>query len=86
MRIQSRNRAMLIAIVGGYLIYLAYELLQNLLNGDTGMSKAVFILFITFFTIAGIGLLFYAWKVYQRGKKEDAENKETCDSDDSIKN
>ena len=33
MKIQNRNRAMLLAVVGGYVIYLAYEIMRDELAG-----------------------------------------------------
>ena len=33
MKLQNRNRAMLLAVVGGYVMYLAYEIMRNGLEG-----------------------------------------------------
>ena len=68
----NRNRALLMAVVGGYVLYLAYDLLKNLIDGNRGtMSVPVFILSITFFTVAGVALLIYAWKVWKGPRDED---------------
>ena len=51
------------AVAGGYILYLAYELLKNLIdNVPTTMPRAVQILAIVFFAGAGAALLVLAWK------------------------
>ena len=62
-------------IVGGYLIYMAYELLKNLIdNVPTTMPRFVQILFIVLFTGIGIALLVYAWKVWKKGREDQDQN------------
>ena len=56
---------------GGYLIYLAYELLQNLINNvATTMPRFVQILAIVAFTGIGITLLVAAWKIWKKGRED----------------
>ena len=72
---QSTGRASLLGIAGGYLIYMAYELLRNLIdNVPTTMPRFVQILFIALFTGIGIVLLVYAWKVWKKGKEDQDQN------------
>ena len=72
---QSTGRASMLAIVGGYLVYMAYELLKNLIdNVPTTMPRWVAILAITGFTGIGIALLAYAWKSWKQGKEDQDKN------------
>lgn len=72
---QSTGRASLLGIVGGYLIYMAYELLKNLIdNVPTTMPRFVQILFIILFAGIGIALLVYAWKVWKKGREDQDKN------------
>lgn len=72
---QSTGRASIFAVVGGYLIYMAYELLKNLIDDiPTTMSRFVQILFIVLFTGIGITLIVFAWKVWKKGKEDQDKN------------
>ena len=86
----NAGRASIFAVAGGYLIYLAYEMLQNLLNDvPTTMPQALLILFIGLFTVIGIGLLVLAWKVWRQGRLDpdrnpvELEAQETGDGENS---
>lgn len=69
---RNTNRALLMAAVGGYVLYLAYELLRNLLEGKTGaMSVPVMILAIVFFVGAGGAVLIYAWRIHREPADQD---------------
>ena len=71
----NTGRSSIFAIVGGYLIYMAYELLKNLIdNVPTTMPRFVQILFIVLFTGIGIALLVFAWKVWKKGKEDPDKN------------
>lgn len=71
----NAGRSSIMAVAGGYLLYLAYQLLKSRIDNEpTTMSLAVSIIFIVLFTGIGIFLLFYAWKLWKQGregKKED---------------
>ena len=72
---QSTGRASIFAVVGGYLIYMAYELLKNLIDDiPTTMSRFVQILFIVLFTGIGITLIIFAWRVWKKGKEDQDKN------------
>lgn len=82
----NRNRSMLMGVVGGYLLYLSYELLKGLIdNVPTDMPRAVSIISIAFFTIAGIGLLVFAWKLWKKPADEQpvviGEEENDCSSE-----
>ena len=76
MKIQNRNRAMLLAVVGGYVIYLAYEIMRDELAGKSTMAMWVCILFTVLMGAAGIAVLLLAWKIYRTKDPEEPENPE----------
>ncbi len=62
-------------IAGGYLIYLAYELLKSLLdNIPTTMPRWVAILAITGFTGIGIVLVVQAFRIWKKGREDNDQN------------
>ncbi len=71
----------LLGVVGGYILYLAYQLFEKYRAGTKEMPDAVFIAAIIFFTIAGIGTLIFAWKTWRKATKEDRANGEKDSSD-----
>ena len=72
---QSTNRSLLYGLVGGYLLYLAYELLQNRIkNVPSTMAPWLAIVFIILFTGIGITLLVYAWKIWKQGREDQDQN------------
>jgi len=63
------------AIAGGYVLYLAYELLKSLIdNESTTMPRVVLILAIIFFAAAGVSLLVFAWKIWKKGREDQDQN------------
>ena len=71
----STGRASLFAVAGGYVIYLAYELLKNLIdNVPTTMPRWLQILAIILFAGAGGALLVFAWRVWKKGREDQDEN------------
>lgn len=71
----NTNRSMLYGIVGGYLIYLAYELGKNLVNNvPTTMPRWLHILAVVFFAGIGVTLLVFAWKMWKKGREDKDEN------------
>ena len=69
---QNAGRAMIPAVAGGYVLYIAYDLLKNLTNGNTGsMPLWVFYVAIPFFAVAGGLCLWRAWKVWKGPPEED---------------
>ena len=69
------GRSSIFAVVGGYLIYMAYELLKSLIDKEpTTMAPFVQILFIVLFTGIGIVLLVFAWKLWKKGREDQDQN------------
>ena len=71
----AKNRSYLMGVVGGYLLYLAYQMFEER-NSESSMSMAVRILFMVFFIIAGIGLMVYAWRIWKIADKAERAKKE----------
>ena len=72
---QNTGRSSLMAIAGGYVLYLAYELLKSLIDNErTTMPRVVQILAIIFFAAAGISLLVFAWKIWKKGREDQDQN------------
>ena len=67
----GKTRASLLGIVGGYLLYTAYELYRDWGNPDTTMTTAARIVFIVLFVLAGAALLVYAVRVWKCSGREE---------------
>ena len=73
MKLQNRNRAMLYALVGGYLIYLAYEMIRVELAGESAMPMWLCILCAVLMAAAGVAILVLSWKT-NKAKDEEETN------------
>ena len=76
MRIQNRNRAMLMAVVGAYVIYLAYEIMRDGLAGKSSMAMWVCVLSTVLLGGAGIAVLVLACKIYRTKDPDEEERTE----------
>ena len=72
----EKIHSMLLGLVAGYVLFLAWELFDKYRAGSDEMPGPVFIIAIAVFTLGGLGTIWYAWKVYQKGKKAEAEKEE----------
>ena len=72
-------------IVGGYLIYTAWQLFQGRNDPETTMTIGVMILFMVLFVIAGVGLMVYAVILWKKGMAEDKEEKQVKEEEDGLK-
>ena len=79
MKISGQNRATLLALAGGYMIYLAWDIWHTWQNGGTTMAGWTGILFAVFFLAAGVAVLIFAWKVWRKSRKE--EERKTVETD-----
>ena len=78
----GKNRSYLMGVVGGYLIYLAYQLFQSMGDPEAGMSPAARIIFIALFALSGIGLVIYAFRLWAAANREEKEGKEEKQRED----
>lgn len=78
----NRNETSLILrlVVGGYLMYLAYNLISGQLRGETGMSPLVGYGAGAVIGLFGLGFCIYAWKFYQ--KQRSAQQDEDSSSEE----
>ncbi len=72
----GKNRSYILGVAGGYLVYLAYQLFENRSNPEAGMSPALRILFMSLFTVIGIGLMIYAIRIWKAADREEKDRKE----------
>ena len=81
----EKTRSCLMGIVGGYLIYTAWQLYQGRNDPETTMTIGMMILFMALFVIAGAGLMVYAVILWKKGMAEDREEKQTKEEEDGLK-
>lgn len=74
------GRSSLMALVGGYLLYTAYEIYDGMKTSS--MAPGLSIFFIILFVVAGLGVLVFAWTIWKRGKEgKDQEEKQRTEND-----
>lgn len=86
---RSQAHVSLITIVGGYLLYLVYEIIKGILDG-TGSSSALLLVFAGLFTVCGLllclGGVYALWKGWYKenssGKGETAETADDSGNED----
>ena len=69
----SQTRTTLLVLAGAYLLYLAWEMLNTMRKGETEMQPWLSIVFIVFFTLAGLGVFVLAWRARQQEKEQAAK-------------
>lgn len=79
------THAMLLTLVGGYILYIAYHLLENLLSGANDMSQGAAIAAIAIFAVGGIAVLLYAWKCWKEAKAEGQNAQNGEEESDGVK-
>ena len=73
--------SVLLAAVGGYLLYIAWQLFDKYRNQAGEMPPALNILAVIVMTLGGLGTLYYAWTVYRQARKKEDKNTEENDQD-----
>ena len=77
------TKGTLVALVGGYLVYLGIQMLVDTKSGVSSMSMGLTILFMTLMIIAGITVFAYgAWLFWTGWKKEKNAMKENEEGED----
>ena len=80
----NTGRSSIFAIVGGYLIYMAYEILKNMIDQvPTTMPPAIQITVIVLFTGIGVALLVFAWKIWKKGREDQDKTPVELEEQDS---
>ena len=78
-------RSSLMALVGAYLLYTAYELYEGLMRGST-LPRALHIFFIIFFALGGIAVFVYAYRLWKKSKEgKDQEEDKKAENDQEMK-
>ena len=72
---RPKNRSYLMGVVGGYLLYLAWQLFDDRNNPDSTMAVWLNITFAAFFVIVGIGLMIFAFRIWRIADREEREGK-----------
>ena len=81
----GKTRSSLLGIVGAYLIYIAYELWQDLGNTETTMTTPARIVFMALFVLCGAALLVYAVIVWRRAEDQKEEDEKPPEDENSLK-
>ena len=70
------TRSGIYALVAAFLLFTAYDLFTARNDTETTMTPAVRIIFIAFFTVAGLALIVFAWKTWKQDEKDEEDDKE----------
>lgn len=73
--------ATLLAVIGGYMIYLAYQMVQDTLSGVSEMSMTTTAILAGVMALCGLGVLAYGIRTWRKTKNaaREAEEKHTED-------
>lgn len=84
MQKKQNIHAMLLTLVGGYVLFIAWNLLDRLRAGAEDMPRWTSILFIAVFGLAGLAVLAYAYIVWKKAEKkeDDGEDQERTGAND----
>ena len=62
----EKTHSTLLALVGGYVLFLAYQIWENYRNGAGEMPDYMYIIVIVLLALGGLGAIYYAWMVYRK--------------------
>jgi len=68
--------AMLLALVGGYMLFIAWHLVENVQSGSRDMPLWAAIAAIAVFALAGVGVLVYAFLIWRKAEQEKKNGEE----------
>lgn len=84
MKKNEKTHSALLALVGGYLLFTAWQLFQDWQKGvQDSMPETVRLVVSVLFALAGLAVLGYSWAVWRRSLKQDDSSD---NQDDSVKN
>ena len=78
-------RSTMMALVGAYVLYTAYQLFDSMQKGESEMVPWLSIVFIVFFALAGVAVLYYAYVLWKRGKEGKDEEDPPKENEQSMK-
>lgn len=75
----NSTHATLLAVIGGYLIYMAYQMVRDTLSGVSSMPLTTTVILAGLMGLAGLGIIGYALYTWRASAKasEDGEQEET---------
>ena len=78
----DKNRSSLFAVISGYLLYMAWEVLRDTANGVSSMSVEASVACAAFLALGGLGTLAWTIRLWRRAKerKESEETEEAAKS------
>lgn len=81
----EKTHSSLLALAGAYVLYLAYELIRDYVNGVGNMPAFLRILFAVLLALGGLGALWYAWVYYKKGKKAEKQQEQEKEDGNQLK-
>ena len=72
----NTTRVSLLAVVGGYLIYMAWQMVRDTISGASEMSMTTTLILAGLMALGGLGTIAYAirvWRSGNQGTEEDGE-------------
>lgn len=70
----NATHATMLAVVGGYLMYMAWQMVQNTLSGNSTMSMTTTVILAAIMALLGLGAISYGIFMWYRGVKADKKN------------
>lgn len=74
----DKNRASLFAVISGYLLYMAWEVLRDTANGVSSMSVEASVACAAFLALGGLGTLAWTIRLWRRSKEQKEPEEESA--------
>ena len=74
----DKNRASLFAVISGYLLYMAWEVLRDATNGVSSMSVEASVSCAAFLALGGLGTLAWTIRLWRRSKEQKESEEESA--------
>lgn len=74
----DKNRASLFAVISGYLLYMAWEVLRDTTNGVSSMSVEASVACAAFLALGGLGTLAWTIRLWRRSKEQKEPEEESA--------
>ena len=70
--------ATMIAVIGGYLVYLAYQMVRDTLSGASTMSMTTTVILAGVMALCGLAVMAYGFRLWRKGEaaKKEKETEE----------
>ena len=74
----DKSRASLFAVISGYLLYMAWEVLRDTTNGVSSMSVEASVACAAFLALGGLGTLAWTIRLWRRSKEQKEPEEESA--------